>query len=404
MLAFCVGGGAWCAWHLLCDLQLLSESVKGPQPQGALGPAVSWTLRLTLQAVFVAGLWFLPALFLWGVLEKYITRPLRQHRDQRNRAGTKKAIEDLARSADHFLSEAELAKARSLLGQGTADGVRLAAVVLRSVKPSRADLAAVFSPDVLTSLVESVPPTFWPLTVEIFKEAEPCVKWFAECVGDHLRARRESRWLDAGFMGHVWPNAAWQEPYKVLLECEFPPGFITSLAGAISDGVAEERLNMNMIASYYVYSFPFEILTTLSAPAARILAGLPVLKKESTLPCPPFWEPYGQHLALRGINNLTDEVADALSHAKRNILFGNLEVFPATPGFVNLACRLARQQSIVLGETTQVAPEISAVLPPAAISSPAQLRDILYCNVVTEQDRNRIVFVSMGGGVPNILR
>jgi hypothetical protein len=313
-----------------------------------------------------------------------------------------RAVGALAKSGPHTLTDAELEKVRTLLGQGTEDGLRLASVALESCDATDADRAATFTPAVLKHLAEKSSPQSWPLAMQSIRSVAPCVKLFSRYVAAHLDASRSSLWLDAGFMGHVYPNAAVQEPYKVLLENNFPQQFMDAVSPAVADTIARRSFNSNMWGSYDVYAFPFEVLTSLSAEGARILAGLPV-GEGATRIAQPFWEPYGRHLLLARISHLSDEAALALSGAKREILFGNLEAFPDSTGHVKLAKRLSSQKNVVLGAHTRLEPVIADILSAVTVSPPTATYDLLYCDLLTPQDHNRKAFVSVGGGVPNIL-
>lgn len=314
------------------------------------------------------------------------------------------SIARLAASSPRALSDAQVETVRGLVAQGTEDGLQLAVVTLESLAPSEADLASIFSPAVLQVVAKKMSPTCWPLAIRAFGSVTPCLDAFAACLSRHLEAKSMPPFLDAGGnMGHVFPNPAWQEPYRLLLENEFPRGFIAGLAPVLRKMIAMEKLNLNMIGSYFVYSFPFEVLTALSTEGAQVLADIPVQRK-SQLPAPPFWEPYGSHLTLYRITALSDDAAAALSRSQRDVLFGGLKSFPDTPGHVQLAKRLARQKHVVLGASVEVSDAIAGILSGVTISAPNELPDILYCVLETEHDRNRKMFVMFGGGVPNILR
>lgn len=315
---------------------------------------------------------------------------------------SKQAISRMSRSAPRALPESDATKVRSLLSQGDDDGLRLAMVALDSLGPSNADIAAIFTPHVLQTLAQKIGPQGWPLVVQRCTLAIPCVRVFAAFVEQRLAASRKEAFADTGFMGHVQPNMAWQEPYKVLLEHEFPKDFIAPLAAMIREHIAMRDSNCNGPASYYVYAFPFESLTTLSKEGARILAELPA---EGTYASDPyFWNSYGKYLALTRISELSDDAADALGDAKRNILFGNLRSFPDTSGHIKLARRLAAQSHVILGPSPQLAPEISRILSATTVAPPTAIHDILVCEVKTVQDRNRADWVSWSGDVPNILQ
>lgn len=312
------------------------------------------------------------------------------------------AVVAFAKSGAHTLTDEERHKVRTLLEQGTEDGLRLATMALDSCNATDADRAAAFTPNVLKQLVEKARPQSWPLAMQGIGSVTPCVTLFSRYVAAHLDALRPSTWLDTGFMGHVYPNPTVQEPYKVLLENDFPQPFMEALSPRIAIAIESRSINFNQIGTYNVYAFPFEVLTTLTAEGAHILAGIPVGEPQKLI-VQPFWEPYGRHLLLARLTNLSDEAALALSGAEREILFGNLESFPDSPGHVKLARRLSTQKNVVLGTNTQLAPAIAEILSTVTVSPPSVTRDLMYCDLVTLADHRRKTFVMIGSGVPNIL-
>lgn len=360
---------------------------------------IQWLVVLAFWGIAALGFLYLPWLWVRLTLGNFLSGL----RTKLAFDKTTHAIARLAESSSRTLSESEAEKVRGLLAQGTEDGLRLAVVTLESLSPTEADLASVFTPAVLQLLAEKTGPTCWPLVTGACRSVVPCLDVFAVYLAKHLETDTVFPFLDTGYMGHVHPNPAWQEAYRSLLVNEYPRDFIKRLAPLIQQKITMNNLNMNMIASYYVYAFPFEVLTALPEESAKLLADIPVQKK-SQLPAPPFWEPYGSHLTLSGLTELSDDAAAALSRAQRAVLFGGLRSFPNAPGHVQLAKRLARQKHVVLGSSTVVAPAIAEILSAVTISDPSTLHDILYCELETEQDRNRKIFVSLGGGVPNILR
>jgi hypothetical protein len=139
---------------------------------------------------------------------------------------------------------------------------------------------------------------------------------------------------------------------------------------------------------YFEYAFPFESLTHLTPEGARLLAAVPDSESPRHNSHPgQMWEAYGRHLTLYRIKRLSDEAADALSSARREILFGGLEEFPDSPGHVKLAQRLACQRHIVLGSNTETSPAIAELLSPATVSPPSALLGILGCSSRADRDR-----------------
>jgi len=310
----------------------------------------------------------------------------------RRRADLEGEIAALAAAGPHALTTEESENVRTLLGLATDDSLRLACFSLNAFDMTVHDVAAVFTPDVLKRLALATQehPESWPELLQLVRLAGPCVRLFAMHVCARLSHRTAFQTFGGGTFGSVWTEAdpLWKTLPRVLLENELPDAFLTRLSPVIVPILASRLERQDCEPHYFEYAFPFESLTHLTPEGARLLAAVPDSESPRWTTRPrPVWEAYGRHLSLYRIKRLSNEVADALSSARREILFGGLEEFPDSPGHVKLAQRLACQRHIVLGSNTETSPAIAELLSPATVSPPSALLGILGCSSRADRDR-----------------
>lgn len=304
--------------------------------------------------------------------EAEITRLAMQKRERDARRSSERrpyeeAVEKAGCSGPCTLSQQEITNAQQLVSQGVKDALLLATEAIRQFTP--ADIARVFVPEIIRKTVYSSEPGCLHVTAACLMSVEPCLRLLAFDV--------EQRLVDPDEEDFIWPGSpvcrkvvSRQLFYKELLENEFPPGFIRELIVPLSHRLERFVFNQNMAASWYEWVFTGDTLTALTIDGAAILAELPIIQPEKE---DSIWTAYtdrfggsgrelGSCLNLRQVKELSDSVADTLSRSPRDIFFGSLETFPDAPGHIRLAHSLARQESVILGRSTQCGPEVAKIL------------------------------------------
>lgn len=343
--------------------------------------AVSRLVELTANGATVVGspLLFIASFIFWGAIAAFtglfgagypILMIHEWARDRRERRETslhqlQKAEEQASRvqaldearsriivAGARSLTDAEVANARVLASQGTADAMLLVSTALASADATPADISAIFSSDVLKFLAESAAPECWPRAVACFAAIEPCLGLFAAHMNQALPS------LIDGVPGYCKQADSRTRPYqcyRTLLENEFPRHLMEQIEATLNERLSAQWPGYVGQGSppHTVYAFAGRLITRLSSQGARILAALPSMED---------LKDFGAYLILSRLTQLDDEVAGLMADARRSILFGRLRSFPATPGHIALAKRLARQDKVVLGPTACVAPAVGLIL------------------------------------------